>query len=187
MRASDVINKLNLGTSKQVLSAQQSSPLNILVTGLHQEIIDMLHGRMDKYDISASNRLKQSIVTLDDSKAGVISVNIQANFYWKYVNYGVNGTKKNWGAPTWGPAPSGTASFKQNILDWIKDRGLKARPGQTYEQMAFAIMRGLKENGMEPRPFVTEVVNKELAAFLEKQISQVYAAAILIEIKGSWQ
>lgn len=187
MRAAEVVNKLNLGTSKQVIAAEPGSPLALLVQGLQQEVIDRITKSIDKWDVKASNRLKQSIVTVDDSKPGVISIGITANFYWKYVNYGVNGTKKNWGSPTWGPPPAATISFKQSILDWIKDRGIKARPGQTYEQMAFAIMRGIKENGIEPRPFMTEVINKELTVYLEQAIAQVYAAAIQIEIKGAWQ
>ena len=78
-------------------------------------------------------------------------------------------------------------TFKDSILGWIRDKGLKARPGQTYDQMAFAIMKGIKENGMKPRPFFTDVVNKELTTYLTKTISEVYKKAIIIEIKEPWQ
>lgn len=186
MRAADVISKLNLGTAKQVLSAEPNSPMEALLMGLLQEVTDRIGNSIDKWDVKASNRLKQSVTPVSDSKPGVISVAVQANFYWKYVNYGVNGTKRNWGAPTWGPAPSGTRSFKDSISDWIKDKGIRARPGQTYEQMTYLIMRGIREKGIEPRPFMTEVINKELTSFLERSIAEVYAASIVIEIKEAW-
>ncbi len=183
----DIVNNMNLGVSKKTLAGQVDSPLHALVIGLNQEVIDRLTLSIDKYNIVASNRLKQSIVTVDTSTEGVIKIGVSANFYWKYVNYGVNGTLINRGAPTWGPAPKGTLSFKDNILGWIRDKGIKAKPGQTYDQMAFAIMKGIKEKGMKPRPFFTDVVNKELKKYLTKSISAVYKQAIKIEISEPWQ
>lgn len=187
MQVSDIVNKLNIGTSKASLGAENNSPLHLLLIGLQQEVLDRLNKSAEKYDVSASNRLKQSMVTVDESKSGVVSVAISANFYWKYVNFGVNGTKVNRGAPTWGPAPAGTISFKEAILGWIRDRGLQARPGQTYEQMAYVIMKSIKEKGIGARPFYTDVVNKELKDYLTKSVSKVLKQAIVIEIKDPWQ
>jgi len=183
----EVINGMNLGVSRKVIAGEVNSPLHALLIGLNQEIIDRLNASITGYDAIASNRLKQSIVTVDESQPGTISVAISAEFYWKYINYGVNGTKVNNGAPTWGAPPGKTMTFKDSILGWIRDKGLKARPGQTYDQMAFAIMKGIKENGMKPRPFFTDVVNKELTTYLTKTISEVYKKAIIIEIKEPWQ
>jgi hypothetical protein len=184
----EVVNSLNLGVSRKALAAEVNSPLHALLIGLNQEIIDRLNASITGYDVIASNRLKQSIITVDDSQPGVLSVAISAEFYWKYVNYGVNGTKVNHGAPSWGTAPGSTMSFKDSILGWIRDKGLQARPGQTYDQMAFAIMRGVKENGMKPRPFFTDVVNQELKTYLTKTISEVIKQAIIIEItEPKWQ
>jgi hypothetical protein len=187
MQVKDVVSKLNLGTAKQTLAGTKNSPLELLMLGLHQEIVDQLTASADSYGVSASNRLKQSIVTIDQSSEGVIGVGIEASFYWKYVNFGVNGTKVNHGAPTWGAAPSSTLTFKQAILEWIRDKGLTAKPGQTYDQMAFAIMRGIREKGITPRPFVTEVINKQLTVSLTKSISEVLGKAIKIHILEPWQ
>lgn len=183
----DAIAKLNIGTAKQTVTAAVGSPLNNLILGVHQEVIDRLTKKLQEYDAVASNRLKQSIVSMDNSIPGKVVLEMSAEFYWKYVNYGVNGTAVSHGAPTWGPGPSGTGTFKDNILKWIQDRGLTARPGQTYDQMAFVIMRWIKINGMEPRPFFTDVVNKQLQTYLNKTISQVYKEALTIEIKSPWQ
>lgn len=184
---SDVVNKMNLGVSKKTIEGTADSPLQALLIGLHQEIIDRLNKSIDKWDARASNRLKQSMVTVDNSKDGVLSVGISAEFYWKYVNYGVNGTKFNRGAPTWGKAPSGTEPFKLAVQGWIRDRGITPKPKQTYKQLTFMIMKGIREKGQEARPFFTEVVNKELIAYLSKSISAVYKEAIRIEISEPWQ
>ena len=179
---------MNLGVSRQTLTGEVNSPLHALLIGVNQEIIDRLNASIQKYDAIASNRLKQSMITIDESQPGVISVAVSAEFYWKYVNYGVNGTKVNHGAPTWGSAPSGTMTFKDAIAGWIRDKGIRARPGQTYEQMTFAIMRGIKEKGIAPRPFFTDVVNKELKAYITKAVSEVIKQALIIEIREpKWQ
>lgn len=182
--AAEIIGRLNLGNAKATLAASLGSPMNTLILGVHQEIIDRLGVKLVEYRAVASNRLKQSLVSIDESKPGVISVSLSAEFYWKYVNYGVNGTVINHGAPTWGPAPKGTLTFKDAILEWIKDIGLQANPGQTYEQMAFVIMRFIKMYGAEPRPFFNDVVNPKLSATLSKSISAVMKKAITIEIKN---
>lgn len=186
--AAAVVNRLNLGTSKSTIAGAKGSPLNILITGIHQEIIDRLRKKIVQYDASASNRLKQSIISMDHSVPGKIVLEMSAEFYWKYVNYGVNGTDVGHGAPTWGKAPASGTTFHEAILGWIKDRGIQAHPGQTYEQMAFVIMRAIKRDGMKPRPFFTDVVNKELSAYISKSISTVLKKAITIEIKDpKWQ
>lgn len=185
--AAEAIARLNIGTAKQTIAATVGSPLNALILGVHQEVIDRLGVSLVKHDAVASNRLKQSIVSADLSIPGKVVLEMSAEFYWKYINYGVNGINVSHGAPTWGPGPAGTGTFKDNILKWIQDRGLQARPGQTYDQMAFVIMQWIRYNGMAPRPFFTDVVNKQLTAYINKSISMVYKQALIIEIKAPWQ
>lgn len=182
-KAADIINKLNLGTAKPTIAGDLGSPMNILLVGIHQEVIDSLNKSISKYNTIASNRLKQSIISIDHSVPGKITLEMSAEFYWKYVNYGVNGTEVSHGAPTWGKAPASTGSFKAAILGWIRDKGIQAKPGQTYDQMAFSIMHSIKIKGLRPRPFFTDVVNKELKRYIEKSVSSVIKKAITIEIK----
>jgi len=187
MSVRDLVEKMNIGVSKRAINADLGSPMHTLVIGLNQEVIDRLGKSIERYDISASNRLKQSIVTVDQSQKGTIIVAVQADFYWKYVQYGVNGTERNNGAPTWGKAPGGTPTFKEAILGWIRDRGIKAKPGQTYDQLAFAFMTSIRKKGIVPRPFFTDVVNADLVEYLEKSISAVYKQAITVQIRDPWQ
>lgn len=174
---------MNLGTAKTTLQAQIGSPLNNLILGIHQEIIDRLGGKLREYDAVASNRLKQSIVSVDESAPGTVNVALSAEFYWKYVNYGVNGTTISHGAPTWGKSPGSTLTFKDAISEWIRDRGIQANPGTTYDQLAFLIMNKIKRDGIEPRPFFSDVVNPALSRAISKSVSTVMKKAITVIIK----
>ncbi len=182
--AASIISRLNLGTAKSTIKAALGSPLNTLILGVHQEVIDKLGAKLVEYDAVASNRLKQSMVTVDASTPGKVDIALSADFYWKYVNYGVNGIAVSHGAPTWGPGPSGVGTFKDAILLWMKDRGIQSLPGQTYDQAAFNIMHSIKMNGIAPRPFFTDVVNKQLEKALSKSVSAVMGKAITVSIKN---
>ena len=186
----DVISKMNLGVSRKTIAGETESPLHSLMEGLLQEVLDRLVKAIEKYDASASNRLKQSLMSMDESQDGNISIALSAEFYWKYVQYGTGPQHMAPAGglpPTWGNKPAGTPSFKEAILGWIRDRGLKAKPGQTYDQMAFAIMNGIKTHGTKPKPFFTDVVNVELRKYLAKSISEVMKKAITVEIAEPWQ
>ncbi len=184
-----IINALNLGSSKEALKASPSSPLSKLLQGLTSDVIQALTKRMDYYDISASNNLKQSIkptsVKLDGS---VLSVGISADFYWKYLNYGVNGTEQKYGAPNWGTETQNTKSFKDNITDWISYKGITL-PQQfsSYDSLAFAIMTNKKKTGEKPRPFFTDVVNDKLTQTLREPIEKLLKRSIEIVIAEPWQ
>ncbi len=184
-----ILRQLNLGSSKEVLRNSPASPLAQLMTALAQDVTDQLTTSLDKYEISASNNLKQSItpqpVVID--KNGV-TVAISADFYWKFVNYGVNGSEVNHGAPAWGTQPPQDKSFHQSILDWIPFRSI-ALPEQfsSFDDFAWAIMANKKKNGEAPRPFFTDVVNQKLISYLQEPIERVIGEAIKVRILEPWQ
>ena len=185
----EILAKLNLGTSKQVLEENPNSPLGELLTQLTNDVIIQLTKSLDKYNISASHNLRQSIVPtkvmVDD---GNVAVAINADFYWKYVNYGVNGTEVNYGSPAWGHEKNNTKSFNTSIQEWVRNRGIVA-PEQfgDYEQFAYAIMSNIKRKGQKPRPFYTDVVNDKLKEHIRKPIERLMKKSITITIIDPWQ
>jgi hypothetical protein len=95
-RELDALNKLNVGTSKDVLKNAPSSPIYDVLQLILQDVSDRLRESIDKQGISASNELKQSIqVTGVEDDGSALSIGISALYYWKYMNYGVNGTVQN--------------------------------------------------------------------------------------------
>lgn len=183
------IKNLNLGQSKAVLRGQPSSPFADLLNLLVQDVIDDLRKSLTSYDANASRNLQSSILPERVRVEGdVVSVAISAPFYWKFVNFGVNGTLINRGAPTWGRQPSTGTTFKKSIADWIRDRGIPLPPQfKTYEAFNYALRKSIREKGVKARPFYTAVVNERLISELEKPISDFMKRAITVRIVEPWR
>ena len=184
----DILSRLNLGTTKAILNEEPNSPLGVLLSGLMQDVTNQLTKSLEKYGAGEGN-LRQSItptkVAIEDS---AISVAIQADFYWKFVNYGVNGTEVSHNAPAWGTQPSSGKTFLQSIGEWRMQKGITL-PEQfsSYESFDFAIMKNIQKNGKAPRPFFTDVVNEKLVAYLKKPIEKLLKKTIEIQIVEPWQ
>lgn len=185
----DAFKALNIGTSKEVLKNSASSPMNDLLQLLLQDVSDQLGKKIDQYGISASNNLKQSInvsnVSINGSR---MEVSITADFYWKYINYGVNGTEINRGAPNWGTAPKQDLTFKQAILNWIPNKGVQLPASFTsYDSFAYAIMTNKRKFGQEARPFVNDVITDKLIQDMKAPIQALIGRALEIQITVGWQ
>lgn len=180
----DIVNSLNLGQAKSVLNNTGSNPLGELLVFLMQDVIDQLRQSIDKYDISASGNLKQSLrptkVTVNGSE---VNVGIEADYYAKFINYGVNGTKVNHGAPNWGSIPQ-DKSFEAAIDEWITHRGITLPSAfSSYESFNPVIRRSIIENGKKPRPFINDVLTPELTKKLQQPIEKLLGRAITLIIK----
>lgn len=191
MSESEILASLNLGTSKAILEDKPSSPLGELLVSFSEDVIKALQEKMKAYDINTSSgSLSQSaqVLPVDVSSDGV-SVTITMDFYWKFVNYGVNGKLINRGAPTYGTQPPQAKTFLQAIEEWIPKRGLMLdERHKSYPQMAKAIMFSVINKGQEARPFYTDVVNSALIKSLEPKVRKLLGKAITITIKEpTWQ
>lgn len=190
MSVSKQLSSMNIGKSKAVINAQQGSPLEELLKDLCQDVSNQLVESLDKHNVKASLNLRQSIkpdnkVTIKGSE---VTVGIKADFYWKFVNYGVNGTETQYGAPSWGAQPAQDVSFHQSILNWIPTTGSTLPDGfASYDSWAWAIQTNIKKHGQKPRPFYTDVVNEQLVDYLAKPISELLGKAITINIVDPWQ
>lgn len=189
MSESSILNSLNLGNSKDILENKPDSPLGVLLTELTEDVIKQLQQRLVDRDINASLGLSQSIIPTDVTLEGnSVSVGISMDFYWKYINYGVNGTDVNRGAPNWGSGPRQTKSFKDAVKEWIPHRGLTLPEGfRDYDSFAWAIMVNKIKKGQEARPFFTDVINENLVQVLKKPIENVLGRAVEISIVEPWQ
>lgn len=186
----EILRALNLGTSRQVLENKGNTPLSELLVTLVSDVVDRLKDALKARDINTTSQgLSQSIgITGTTIEGSRVSVGIEADFYWKYVNYGVNGTEVNRGAPTWGPAPAGSVSFHQAIKEWIPKRGLQLPPEfSSYDSFAFAIMTGIRRDGIEARPFFEDVVNERLVEQLREPIELLIGKSIEINIISPFQ
>lgn len=190
MTESEILAQLDLGASRAILDNKGDSMLSRLLIDLCDEVVTELKDALKNRDINTSSMgLSQSIgVNGVQFNGDSVSVGITADFYWKYVNYGVNGTEINHGAPEWGVAPAGERTFKQSILEWIPQRGVMLpQEFKSYESFAYAIMANVRKKGKAPKPFFQDVVNKALVAKMEKPISALIGRAIIVNIVSPWQ
>ena len=103
MTEGEILQSLNAGNVKSILNNKPNSPLSLLLQELTQGVIDDLRKAISTRGIDASRNLSQGIKptkTIYNGKA--VSVGIEMDFYWKFVNYGVNGTEVSHGSPNWG-------------------------------------------------------------------------------------
>lgn len=185
----DILNGLNVGNAKTVLDNSNNSPLGNLLVKLNQAIIDDLQQSIQARDINASRNLSQGITPSDVIINGnEVEVNISMDFYWKYINYGVNGTEQNNNAPSWGSSPSQTLSFHDSILAWKSDRGITLPEGfADYDAFAWAIQTNIKKYGKKARPFYDDVINEKLVKVLEAPIRKLLGESIKLTIVAQWQ
>ena len=175
---SDLVDSLDSGRAESILSNTSDNPLTELLLRLTNEIIEELREELNKS--RASGNLQQSIIP---TKVGPELIDVTAPFYWKYINYGVNGTLINRGAPTHGSAPSTGVSFHDAIKKWIYDKGIAIPEGMTHNGLAYAIQGKLKTEGQKATHFFDKVVNKEKKDYMKESISNLIGQSIKLVIK----
>lgn len=185
MTESEILQKLDLGTAKSVLQNKPGSPLGSLLQDMIQDVIEQLQQAMKNRNINTSSAsLSQSIAPTEVKFNGdSVEIGLTMEHYWKYVNYGVNGSEVSRNAPAWGSAPSAGKSFRDSIKEWIPKRGLSLPESfKSYDQFAFAIMTNIIKRGKEGRPFFEDVVNDNLIQVMREPIESIVGRSIEIAI-----
>lgn len=189
MTEAEILGKLNLGSSKAILKNTAGNPMSVLLQQLTQDVIDDLRKAIAARDIDASRNLSQSIKPTKATYNGkAVSVGLEMDFYWKYVNYGVNGTEVSHGAPNWGKAPSSGISFHDSIKNWVAQKGI-GLPEQfkTYDSFAWAVQNSVVKKGQKAKPFFEDVINDQLINVLKKPIQKLLGKSIKINIIAPWR
>lgn len=176
----------DLGQAKSVLENLPKNPLQMLLQNQLNTVVEQLRNSVAKKDFDASGDLRKSFVTTKPNfKNGTLEIGVEANYYYKFLDQGVNGSKINRGAPKHEKEPKRDKSFKQHIDEWIKFRGIKPKGKiykSSYKSLNFLIRRSIVENGKEPTHFVAEVVNDKLINNMSQEISNLVGRAIEVKI-----
>jgi hypothetical protein len=180
---------MTAGQAKEILYNKPNNPMSELLQSLTQDVIDDLRKAMDNRDVNASSRLSQGITPTKTNYNGKsVSVSIEMDFYWKYINYGVNGSVVNRGAPNWGSAPSSGLSMSQALSSWERDRGIRYENGEsTWTSKSHIEGLGLIERGQIARPFYEDVINEKLVNVLKAPIQKLLGKSIKLNIISPWQ
>ena len=176
----DLVKELDFGEAESILSNKSENKMTQLLIDLTNELIADLRKELEKS--RATGNLEQSILPTNIQPN---SIEVTADYYWKYINYGVNGINVNHGAPTHGKSKTKTElTFYEAILKWIKDKGIKPKDADMeLEELAGRIKNAVRMNGIKPTHFFDNVVNEERIAEISKPVSALIKESIITIIK----
>ena len=172
----DLVNSIDFARSEQILANKSDNPLTELLLRLTNDIIKDLRLELDKS--RASGNLQQSIIPQPKSYN---LIEVEAPFYWKYINYGVNGIQVQRGAPYHGKAPKTGLSFYDSVYKWIGDKGIVG-DGVTREQLAGMIVNSVRMKGVEANHFYDKVVTSQRKKEMSASISNLIGQSIKLVI-----
>ena len=121
---------------------------------------------------NATGQLAQSIKYIPTSpQEGLTQIALEMEDYGFILDSGRGGAK----------AESGQ-SWQPKLVQWIKAKGIKPKPGVTVEQLSFAIYKSINKKGYKAKPFVDQAVGAYAAAFAD-EFAQATAEDIDIDLK----
>jgi hypothetical protein len=181
----DIASSLNFGRSEDILKNTSDNPMTELLLRLTNELIVDWRKQLQVPNSKghkpyATGDLTQSFQPVKLSEKEIATT---ASQHWKYINYGVNGTMVNRGAPTHGKAPKGNLSFYDAIYKWIGDKGIVPDEGMTREQLAGAIVNSVRMKGIEATHFFDKVLTQQKVDEMGQRVSDLVGEAIKIVIK----
>lgn len=153
------------------------------VTNQIQSYMDAMIADM-KYDApSNSGRLGDSIYyEFVEGNDGSFVIEIYMEDYGEFMEFGVNGTKKNNGSPF---SFTNRKPPFDSVFDWVKSRNIMFRDARgrfiTQRSTAFIIQNSIFEKGLEARPFIEPNLDKNLDG-LANLTSEEITKAVLEEI-----
>ena len=180
MNDADIINSLDFGRSEDILKNTSDNPMTELLLRLTNELIEDWRKQLINDKSYATGDLAQS---LRPATIKPDLIETAGAPHWKYINYGVNGTMVNRGAPTHGKAPKGNLTFYQAIKKWLYDKGIQSPEGYTIEQYAGMIKNSIRMKGIEATHFFDKVLTEQRVDEMSKRVSDLAGQAIRTIIK----
>ena len=123
-------------------------------------LVSIFQNVLDRKGITASGRLKNSFNVKESNEQGI---ELEFDSYGTIVDQGRR--------------PSSKMPPVKPIQDWLRDKNIRPKGGQTIEQLSFAIAKTIQKKGYRPQPFIQLTLN-EFAEYLANEIEQPLAQDI---------
>lgn len=190
------------GQSTDDFAKAASDTLTDIVMAWCNEGIDAMRKKIQKnVRTGGASTLAQSMATTPSKiTASKVSIDIVADkdaYYWKFVDKGVKGVKKNKAGNT--PYKFKTIGASKKMVDsfksYIARTGSKSMTGKkltsknkkkqasAIEQEAKAMAVATKIGGIKPVRFVSEATNKKMVEKLVNEVAKGLGATIKVSIK----
>ena len=163
-------------------SLSKSPDVNNAMIRWMNDVIKLTVAGIERVDAKATLNLRQSVGFADlpiDQK--VAQVAMEMAYYWKFVEYGVNGVKVNRGAPFSFRYITPSQRHVAAIRKWAVDKALGI-PVEEIDQAAYNIARTTKIRGIKGRPFLNPVLTDAKMDELVNSIAQVVGKDIALSI-----
>ena len=186
----NILEQMNSVLKSEVIEPIKGSAGDILLRWLdgrikHAKEILKQDGRM-----TTSMALYQSIKESDYnlSEEGIATVNVIAEDYWKYINYGVNGSEVDQQS-TKGWSFKDKAPPRSSMLQYIKDKAITelsytnaqgnriVKPLDTPEARngaAYVFAQSVKAKGIRKTPFIDNSFTDEQIDILTKELANLW-------------
>lgn len=163
-----IVEGLNLGRD---VVKEPSDAYEEYVIELSKLFVEAFVEYMNSDDVSASGTLAQSVIAVPIN--GLV-FEIQADEYYKFVDQGVNGTKRKYGSEFSFKHETASRSHAQQIKQWIPQRGLtKPSSIPTYDSFAYAIATSIKRKGIKPKNITENVITKKALQKIQDDLVEV--------------
>lgn len=160
----------------------KASPSAKLIGGWVEDLIKVATEKLQRDGTNASNQLSQSIKLVPiDLREDTLTIGIEMNGYWKFVDLGVKGAKSS------AKAPASPFQYRQKmpppraIQEWIAFKGIPLMGNDKQaanRALSFHIAKRIRDFGTKPTRFFSDsltpdkinVLAEDIAAAIGKQI-----------------
>ena len=145
-----------------------------------QEVLNRATDRLRELTINelfdenanATGTLAQSIKYIgQETSTGIINIALEMEDYGFVLDSG-RGASKTKGSQPWQP----------KIVQWIRAKGIRPKPGVTIEQLSYAIYNSINKKGYKAKPFVDQATGAFASAFAG-EFAEATAEDIEIDLK----
>jgi len=167
----------DIGRSADLFQTGRASPLTRFLFNWAMEMAYRLRDAAPK----ATGGLGQSAAPNAKSEDKAVAVQIEMDEYWDFVNEGVDGTQRSFGSPYKFTQSTKVAGIFHGLSEsmWIATKSLHPEPGQTIDEMNWAIAQGVKKGGIEPTYFFENIMTDEVIDQLQRQLLDEFGRALL--------
>lgn len=182
----------NYGISvTKVHNARGSETYNAIlrwIIDVNTAMVDKLNDNDSKATLNLMQSLRVKEFPIQDDK---IKMEIIGDYYWKFVNYGVDGVEFKRGYPYSFRYIRPTERHITAIKKWIVDKPVSITnyddtdAENSIERAAYGYATETKKRGIKARPFVEPILTRQKINELVKDIAQATGKDIMLKYFGA--
>lgn len=195
----DISQLQDIGRTLSEVRTGSHSAIEGIMSAFATDAIEKMRDNLLKKGVGtgSGSNLAQSIKPLPIKITdNAVILEIEMADYWDYVNSGVDGLGTKWGSKylfrrtAKVPTPTGQKNFVQSLQEWTFKNGINTftfknergeyvtkpvRDDDDRERLAFAIMKGVKQKGIEPTHFVDDYLTDNRIDELTNELFEAIA------------